>query len=81
MYTFAAMRGKSFPLVLAGFPRNLLFELRPFQVVQTANQVLMLYMFEKRWRVIWTDGCTRSRGSAATNYRSTCCRPVRTSWR
>jgi hypothetical protein len=40
----------------AGFPRTLLFELRPFQVVQTENQVLMLYMFEKRWRVIWTDG-------------------------
>src|SRR5580704_4277736 len=39
-----------------GFPRNLLFELRPFQVVQTPNQVLMLYMFEKRWRVVWTDG-------------------------
>ncbi|HEY1308527.1 MAG TPA: hypothetical protein VGF24_33490 [Vicinamibacterales bacterium] len=40
----------------AGFPRNLLFELRPFQVVQTSNQVLMLYMFEKRFRTIWTDG-------------------------
>jgi hypothetical protein len=40
----------------AGFPRILLFELRPFQVVQTPNQVLMLYMFEKRYRVIWTDG-------------------------
>jgi hypothetical protein len=40
----------------AGFPRLLLFELRPFQVVQTANQVLMMYMFEKRFRVIWTDG-------------------------
>jgi len=39
-----------------GFPRNLLFELRPFQVVQTPNSVLMLYMFEKRWRTIWTDG-------------------------
>src|SRR6185436_14193759 len=39
-----------------GFPRNLLFELRPFQVVQTPNQVLMLYMFEKRFRTIWTDG-------------------------
>jgi len=39
-----------------GFPRNLLFELRPFQVVQTPNQVLFLYMFEKRWRVAWTDG-------------------------
>ena len=42
----------------AGFPRLLLFELRPFQVVHTPNQVLMLYMFEKRFRVIWTDGRT-----------------------
>jgi hypothetical protein len=40
----------------AGFPRQLLFELRPFEVVQMPNKVLMLYMFEKRWRVIWTDG-------------------------
>jgi hypothetical protein len=40
----------------AGFPRLVLYETRPFQVVQTANQVLILYMFEKRWRVIWTDG-------------------------
>jgi hypothetical protein len=40
----------------AGFPRNLLFELRPFQAVQTRNQVLMLYMYQRVWRVIWTDG-------------------------
>ena len=40
----------------SGFPRLLTFELRPFQVVHTPDQVLMLYMFEKRWRVIWTDG-------------------------
>jgi hypothetical protein len=40
----------------AGFPRNLLFELRPFQVVQTPNQVLMLYQYQRVWRVIWTDG-------------------------
>jgi hypothetical protein len=33
-----------------------MYETRPFQVVQTPNQVLILYMFEKRWRVIWTDG-------------------------
>lgn len=39
-----------------GFPRLVTFELRPVQMVQTPNQVLMLYMFEKRWRVIWTDG-------------------------
>src|SRR5204862_8295605 len=40
----------------AGFPRQLLFELRPFEVVQTPNKVLMLYMFEKRCREIWTAG-------------------------
>ena len=40
----------------AGFPRNLLFELRPFQVVQTPDQVLMLYQYLRVWRVIWTDG-------------------------
>jgi hypothetical protein len=41
-----------------GFPRLVLYELRPLHIVQTPNQVLMLYMFEKRWRVIWTDGRT-----------------------
>ena len=40
----------------AGFPRIVLYELRPFQIVQTPNQVLIVYMFEKRWRAIWTDG-------------------------
>jgi len=40
----------------AGFPRTVLYELRPTQIVQTPNQVLILYLYEKRWRVIWTDG-------------------------
>jgi hypothetical protein len=39
-----------------GFPRQVLYETRPFQIVQTPNQVLILYMFERRWRTIWTDG-------------------------
>jgi len=39
-----------------GFPRLLTFELRPVQIYQAPDRVLMLYMFEKRWRVIWTDG-------------------------
>ena len=42
----------------SGFPRLVTFEFRPVQIVQTPNQVLMLYMFEKRYRVIWTDGRT-----------------------
>ena len=32
----------------AGFPRLVTFELRAVQITQTPNQVLMLYMFEKR---------------------------------
>jgi len=40
----------------AGFPRNLFFELRPFKVAQTSDQVLMLYEYQKVWRAIWTDG-------------------------
>lgn len=40
----------------AGFPRNLLFELRPFQIVQTSNQLLMLFQYQQVWRVIWKDG-------------------------
>jgi hypothetical protein len=39
-----------------GFPRDILFELRPFRIVQMPNQVLILYLFERRWREIWTDG-------------------------
>jgi hypothetical protein len=40
----------------AGFPRSNLFELRAVQVVQTSNQVLLLYEYQRVWRVIWTDG-------------------------
>jgi len=40
----------------AGFPRNLFFELRPVEIAQIPNQVLMLYEYQKVWRVIWTDG-------------------------
>ena len=39
-----------------GYPRNLLFELRQVQFVQTPVSVLALHMWERRWRVIWTDG-------------------------
>ena len=39
-----------------GFPRITLHNFRTSQIVQTANQVLILYEFNKKWRVIWTDG-------------------------
>jgi hypothetical protein len=40
----------------AGFPRQLFFELRPVKIAQLPDQVLMLYEYQKVWRVIWTDG-------------------------
>ena len=39
-----------------GFPRIVLHNFRGSQIVQTANQVLILYQFNKKWRNIWTDG-------------------------
>ena len=39
-----------------GFPRMLLFEFRQVQIVQTPNQILMLYSYDQRWRSIWMDG-------------------------
>jgi len=39
-----------------GFPRIELFNLRGLQVVQTNNQVLMLYQNTRMFRTIWTDG-------------------------
>jgi hypothetical protein len=39
-----------------GFPRIILFNLRAVQIVQTRNQVLMLYQNTRTFRTIWTDG-------------------------
>jgi hypothetical protein len=39
-----------------GFPREDLFQLRTTQIVQTPASVVILYEFDRLWRVIWTDG-------------------------
>jgi len=39
-----------------GYPRQLLFELRQVQFLQTPQSVVALFMWERRWRVMWTDG-------------------------
>jgi len=39
-----------------GFPGMELYELRTFELVQTANQVIYLNQFYGNFRVIWTDG-------------------------
>ena len=46
-------RDKCDPL---GFPRSNFYQLRHTQFIQRPNQVVILYQFEKRYRVIWTDG-------------------------
>ena len=39
-----------------GFPRENLFQLRTTQILQTRVSVVVLYQFDRVWRVIWTDG-------------------------
>ena len=39
-----------------GFPRIVLHNAHTEQIIQTPNQVVILYQFNKKWRVIWTDG-------------------------
>src|SRR5437899_970220 len=38
-----------------GFPRIVLHNFRTSEIIQTPNQVVILYEFNKKWRVIWTD--------------------------
>jgi hypothetical protein len=46
-------RNKCDPL---GFPRADFYQIRHTQIMQDDYKVAILYEFEKRWRVIWTDG-------------------------
>jgi hypothetical protein len=39
-----------------GFPRENLFQLRTTQILETPEKILILYEFDRIWRVIWTDG-------------------------
>lgn len=39
-----------------GFPRENLFQLRTTQIFQDPLKVMILYEFDRVWRVIWTDG-------------------------
>jgi hypothetical protein len=39
-----------------GFPRIVLHNFRTSRIMQTPENVVILYLFNKKWRVIWTDG-------------------------
>jgi hypothetical protein len=39
-----------------GFPRVVLHNFRTSRILQTPENVVILYEFNKKWRVIWTDG-------------------------
>ena len=54
-----------------GLPRENLYELRTTQILQTPLSVVILYEFDKIWRVIWADGrsskkSTRNPGGSVT---------------
>jgi hypothetical protein len=39
-----------------GFPRIVLHNFRTSRIIQTPDNVVILYLFNKKWRTIWTDG-------------------------
>ena len=39
-----------------GFPRIVLHNYRTTRIIQTPENVVILYLFNKKWRTIWTDG-------------------------
>lgn len=39
-----------------GFPRIVLHNFRTSRIIQTPTNMVILYEFNKKWRVIWTDG-------------------------
>ena len=39
-----------------GFPRIVLHNFRTSRIIQTPDNVVILYEYNKKWRVIWTDG-------------------------
>ncbi len=39
-----------------GFPRDDFYQLRHTEILQNPNKVVILYQYDKRYRVIWTDG-------------------------
>src|SRR3989449_4677250 len=39
-----------------GFPRIVLHNFRTSRIIQTPENVVVLYEFNKKWRTIWTDG-------------------------
>jgi hypothetical protein len=39
-----------------GFPRLLLHNFRTSRIIQTPESVVILYLYNRKWRQIWTDG-------------------------
>ena len=44
------------PGAIRRIPRIVLHNSHTEQIIETATQVVILYQFNKKWRVIWTDG-------------------------
>jgi hypothetical protein len=39
-----------------GFPRIALHNFRTSRILQTPENVVILYLYNRKWRVVWTDG-------------------------
>ena len=39
-----------------GFPRIVLHNFRTSRILQTPENVVILYLYNRKWRVVWTDG-------------------------
>ena len=52
-----------------GFPRRVLHNFRTSRIIQAPDNVVILYEFNKKWRVIWTDGRELPRDTDTTETR------------
>ena len=52
----SALTNDPMPGCNRGIPRVVLHNFRTSRVIQTPENVVILYEFNKKWRVIWTDG-------------------------
>jgi hypothetical protein len=63
-----------------GFPRLVLHNFRTSEILQTPEQVVILYEFQKRWRVIWTDGRALPKDAENPQWSTKDARPPESRW-
>ena len=64
-----------------GFPRILLYNFRTSEILQNADQVVILYENQHRYRVIWTDGREVPKDPEHPQWSTKDARPPESRWR